>query len=265
VNRLLNVELHCHTLHSMDGLMTFDSLVSTAARVGLDAVAITDHDTMAGAWEFQRLAEARGIPLKIIPGEEKTLADGSHFIGLFLARPIVSGDLAEAIREVTGQGGLCLVPHPFRRKDGLLRDGLGRLALFDGVLAGFEMFSAKCSFAENRRAAELLAASKLTPFGGSDAHYESDLGEALNVLEQAGDLRSSVQRMFERRGPFQILARPQAEGEAERTYAPLYYRVKKYVSVPKVFVPAARQCYRRYRNWKVGVGRKPLREIYRHA
>jgi hypothetical protein len=71
--------------------------------------------------------------------------------------------------------------------------------------------------------------------------------------------------MFERRGPFQILARPQAEGEAERTYAPLYYRVKKYVSVPKVFVPAARQCYRRYRNWKVGVGRKPLREIYRHA
>ena len=35
--------------------------------------------------------------------------------------------------------------------------------------------------------------------------------------------------------------------------------------LPKLLVPTARECYRRYRNWKVGVGRKPLREIHRHA
>ena len=121
----------------MDGLMTFDSLVRAATAIGLDAVAITDHDTIAGAREFQRLAQERPTRLQIIPGEEKTLADGSHLIGLFVQRPIESGDLPDAIREIEAQGGLCLIPHPFRRHDGLLRNGLEPLKLFDGRAAGF--------------------------------------------------------------------------------------------------------------------------------
>jgi hypothetical protein len=262
--RTLNVELHCHTAYSMDGLMAFDSLRRTAEAAGLDALAITDHDTVEGALEFQRRAAAGGSRLQIIAGEERTLDDGSHLIGLFLQRHIEARDLGGAIGEIEGQGGLCLIPHPFRRKDGLLRNGLGPLRLFEGRAAGFELFSAKCSFAENEQAASLLAASTLGPFGGSDAHYESDLGEAMNVIAFDGDLRASVQRMFERRAPFQILGKPQREGDGERRYAPAYYRVKKYVGLPKLLVPAARQCYRRYRNLKFGVGRKPLREVYRH-
>lgn len=264
-DRVLTVELHCHTAASLDGLMTFDSLMKTAQAVGLDAVAITDHDTVEGAKEFQRRARERGLALQIIVGEEKTLADGSHFIGLFLERHIESGDLAGAIAEIEAQRGLCLVPHPFRRKDGLFRDGLERLKLFEGRVAGFELFSAKCSFAENRKAAELLTPSALTPFGGSDAHYESDLGESVNEIAWAGDLRASVQAMFERRAPFRILGKPQGEGDGERAYAPFYYRVKRFIRLPKLVVPAARQCYRRYRNLKFGVGPKPLREIHRHA
>ena len=260
-----NLELHCHTIASMDGLMSFESLVATAQAIGLDAVAITDHDTIAGAVEFQARARREKIPLQFIVGEEKTLADGSHFIGLFLKRPIESGDLAGAIAEIDAQGGLCLIPHPFRRKDGLLRDGLEPLKLLEGKRAAFEIFNAKCSAVENRRAADLLRVTSLTPFGGSDAHYESDLGEAMNVIEKAGDLKSSVEKMFGRRRPFQILGKPQRIGDGERAYAPLYYRVKKYVRLPKPLVPAARQCYRRYRNWKYGVGPKPLREVYRHA
>lgn len=263
--RTINVELHCHTLHSMDGLMSFDSLVRTAKAVGLDALAITDHDTVEGALEFQRRAAGSGSPLQIIAGEERTLDDGSHLIGLFLQRHIESRDLAGAVREIERQGGMCLIPHPFRRKDGLLRNGLEPLEAFARRSAGFELFSGKCSFAENQKAATLLTAAKLGPFGGSDAHYESDLGEAMNVIAFDGDLRASVQRMFERRAPFQILGRPQREGDGERRYAPAYYRVKKYVGLPKLLVPAARQCYRRYRNLKFGVGRKPLREVYRHA
>ena len=244
--------------------MTFDSLLRTAKAVGLDALAITDHDTVEGALEFQRRAAASGSPLQIIAGEERTLDDGSHLIGLFLERQIEARDLAGAIREIEGQGGLCLIPHPFRKKDGLLRNGIEPLRLFEGRAAGFELFSAKCSFAENQKAAALLAATTLGPFGGSDAHYESDLGEAMNVIAFDGDLRASVQQMFERRAPFQILGKPQREGDGERRYAPAYYRVKKYFGLPKLLVPAARQCYRRYRNLKVGVGRKPLREVYRH-
>jgi hypothetical protein len=87
----------------------------------------------------------------------------------------------------------------------------------------------------------------------------------VNRVEWAGDLRASIQRMFERQGPFEILGKRQGEGDRERSYAALYHRVKKYLGLPKVLVPAARHGYRWYRNWKLGIGRKPLREIYRHA
>jgi predicted metal-dependent phosphoesterase TrpH len=263
--RPLNIELHCHTVHSMDGLMTFDSLLRTADKVGLDAVAITDHDTIEGAREFQERAKIRGSRLQIIVGEERTLSDGSHLIGLFLQHPITSTDLPSVIREIHEQGGLCLIPHPFRRKDGLLRDSLEPVKSFAGRAAGFEFFSAKCSFAENQKAASLLEATTLTPFGGSDAHYESDLGECVNLIEWAGDLRASVQQMFERSASVRIMGKLQDQGDGERRYAPFYYRVKKYTALPKFLVPAARQCYRRYRNWKFGVGPKLLREVYRHA
>ena len=260
----INVELHCHTVFSKDGLIPFDSLVSTAARVGLDALAITDHDTIEGAKEFQRRSEAEKLSLKIIVGEEKTLTDGSHFIGLFLEKHIESGELAGAIQEIQAQGGLCLIPHPFRRKDGLFRDGLERLKLFQNVAGGFELFSAKCSFAENEKARALLSTT-LAPFGGSDAHYESDLGESVNVIAWEGELKTSLQKMFARQTPYQILGKRQAQTAPERSYAPAYYRLKKYVRLPRPLLPAAKQCYRWYRNRKYGIGRKPLTEIYAHA
>jgi predicted metal-dependent phosphoesterase TrpH len=263
--RFVNVEFHCHSMRSVDGMMPHDALLRAAGVVGLDVVAITDHDTVEGAFELRQLVQERSLPLQIIVGEERTLDDGSHFIGLFLERAIVARNLAGAIAEITEQGGLCLIPHPFRKKDGLLRNGLEPLKLLEGKVAGFELFSAKCSYEENRRSAELLESCRLAPFGGSDAHYECDLGECVNRVEWTGDLRASIQRMFQRQGPFEILGKGQETGARERSYAALYHRVKKYVGLPKLLVPAARDGYRRYRNWKFGIGRKPLREIYRHA
>src|ERR1051326_7112503 len=95
--------------------MDFDSLIRTAEAIGLDAVAITDHDTMEGAVEFQRLASSKELALQIIPGEEKTLSDGSHLIGLFLRKQIESNDLQAAIAEIEDQGGFCLLRSEERR------------------------------------------------------------------------------------------------------------------------------------------------------
>jgi 3',5'-nucleoside bisphosphate phosphatase len=49
---------HCHTTAS-DGMVSPAQLVADALTVGLDLIAITDHDTMANAHEvFERGAEA---------------------------------------------------------------------------------------------------------------------------------------------------------------------------------------------------------------
>jgi error-prone DNA polymerase len=70
-------ELHLHTAFSfLDGASLPEEVVATAADLGYEHLAITDHDGLYGAMEFARAARAAGItPLT---GAELTLADGSH-------------------------------------------------------------------------------------------------------------------------------------------------------------------------------------------
>ena len=61
------IDLHCHSTCS-DGTLRPAELVCLALREGLDALALTDHDTLAGLPEF--LAAAQGTPLRAVPGVE---------------------------------------------------------------------------------------------------------------------------------------------------------------------------------------------------
>src|ERR1700683_2008241 len=50
-------ELHCHSSYSfLDGAATPDELVTEAARLGLEVLALTDHDGMYGVPQFAQAA-----------------------------------------------------------------------------------------------------------------------------------------------------------------------------------------------------------------
>ncbi|MBV9208742.1 MAG: PHP domain-containing protein, partial [Actinobacteria bacterium] len=70
-------ELHCHSAFSfLDGAATPDELVAEAARLGLEALAITDHDGMYGVPQFAQAAARlrdRGIELGTVFGAELSL------------------------------------------------------------------------------------------------------------------------------------------------------------------------------------------------
>ncbi len=260
----LVVEMHCHTVHSSDGLITFDGLVRTARRRGLDAVCITDHDTIEGAREFQRHAQAVGRGPHLIIGEERTLEDGSHLIGLFLHDRITSTRRPDAVREIHEQGGVALMPHPFRRKDGLLRAVVQPTGDdVDGIDA-VELFNAKGSFVDNQRARTLLS-MPVGLFGGSDAHYESDMAHCVCELALRGGVEESLRAMLKREIPFAVRGIHQSPGSDERRYAPLYYRIRPFLRLPNVLLPAAKQAYRFYRNNLRASAPPVLEEIYRHA
>lgn len=77
-------DLHTHSTFS-DGTRTPAQLVAQAQAIGLHAVALTDHNTVAGLPEF--LNAARGTTLKAIPGVEiSTGYHGKelHIVGLFV-------------------------------------------------------------------------------------------------------------------------------------------------------------------------------------
>ncbi|MBU7006474.1 PHP domain-containing protein [Phosphitispora fastidiosa] len=61
------IDLHVHTTAS-DGTMTPERIVFLAARCGLKAVAITDHDTVEGLAEALQAGEKAGI--EVVPGVE---------------------------------------------------------------------------------------------------------------------------------------------------------------------------------------------------
>ena len=70
-------ELHAHSAYSfLDGANEPDDLASAAVELGLEALALTDHDGVPGIVKHAQAGRTHGLPT--IHGTELTLADGSH-------------------------------------------------------------------------------------------------------------------------------------------------------------------------------------------
>ena len=77
-------DLHTHSIYS-DGTYTPAELIAEAERVGLSAIALTDHNTVAGLPQFLKAAE--GSNVEAIPGIEISTEYGDrelHILGLFI-------------------------------------------------------------------------------------------------------------------------------------------------------------------------------------
>lgn len=78
------VDLHTHSTFS-DGTLTPTELIALARETGLSAVALCDHNTVAGLPEF--LAAAQGSGVEAVPGTEVStdyLGTELHILGLFI-------------------------------------------------------------------------------------------------------------------------------------------------------------------------------------
>ncbi|PZU33680.1 MAG: error-prone DNA polymerase [Actinomyces sp.] len=70
-------ELHAHSAYSfLDGANEPEDLVAAAAELGLEALALTDHDGLPGIVKHAEAGRAHGLPT--IHGAELTLADGAR-------------------------------------------------------------------------------------------------------------------------------------------------------------------------------------------
>ncbi|PSJ18254.1 3',5'-nucleoside bisphosphate phosphatase [Nitrosomonas supralitoralis] len=91
---MLNIDLHCHSNIS-DGVLTPAQLVERAAMRGVEILALTDHDDIAGLAEAQQMAETKSITF--INGVEISVSWRSrtlHIIGLNIDptyAPLVEG------------------------------------------------------------------------------------------------------------------------------------------------------------------------------
>jgi predicted metal-dependent phosphoesterase TrpH len=170
-------DLHVHTRFSYDSLSSPEDVLSSAARLSLSAVAITDHNEIAGALEAKRIAAEKGLRLQVIVGEE-VATDKGDLLCYFLNERILPGKLERVITEVKDQGGICCAAHPFD----FARHGIALRALAPRTLDridAIEAFNARVSLASQNRDALLFSMEREKPtFAGSDAHHASEVGAA---------------------------------------------------------------------------------------
>lgn len=178
----MKVDMHVHTHYSEDATLSLETIMETCRRRGLDGVAITDHNTIAGALALKEIASRpgkyRGRPFLIIVGEEIETTKG-EVLGLFLTEEIPGGlRPKEAMARIREQGGLVGVSHPLDR---LRRSAMGRVALLDILdeLDFLEGFNSRVTFPSDNRRAQKLAQDRGLPItAGSDAHTAYEIGRA---------------------------------------------------------------------------------------
>lgn len=195
----LRLDLHTHTNASRDSILSPDRLLEAAWKRGLDGIAVTDHDTMAGV---EAVAAAAPDDFLVIAGEEVKTLQG-ELLGLFLQEEVPGGlEALETAQRIRAQGGLVGVPHPTdRMRQHLLPetlDALHRVGLID-FIEGLNGRSFRRRY--NQRAQALGERLGLPLSAGSDAHSAGEVGTCLVYLPP-----------FE--GPQKFLA-ALAEGELE--------------------------------------------------
>ncbi|MBK9120023.1 MAG: PHP domain-containing protein [Phycisphaerales bacterium] len=174
----LKTVIHAHTDYSFDSNTPPAALVAAARAQGVDCVAITDHDEIAGALAVRALGGVR-----VIVGEEVSSQDG-HIIGLFLQERIPPGLSAEeTCARIHDQGGLVLAPHPFSILcEGSLGPAMERLLPW---LHAVEVNNAQNLLPwEEQRARRFAARHGLVSFVGADTHIRGYLAACYQLVRE---------------------------------------------------------------------------------
>jgi predicted metal-dependent phosphoesterase TrpH len=161
----LIADFHIHSKYSHDSLMSPESIVKRAKKVGLTCIAITDHGSIAGGVAGKKVAGRYGVEV-IVGAEIKT--DCGDIIGLNLHQEIEGTAWKAVIREIRTQGGIVVLPHPYHDHDSV--EEIARSVDF------IECWNSRCTPEENAHAESLTVNSGKKCIYGSDAHSVSEIG-----------------------------------------------------------------------------------------
>ncbi len=174
-------DLHMHTNHSHDCATEVGELIDHCIAQGLGAIAITDHNEIAGALEAVEMVQSLNKPITVIVGEEVKTSQG-EVIGMFLTERIERDmSMADTIAAIQEQNGLVYMPHPFDRMH-TIPDPATLLRSLDQIDI-FEVYNSRLLFESfNEDALRFATKYNLVQAAGSDAHVLPGIGTAINRI-----------------------------------------------------------------------------------
>jgi predicted metal-dependent phosphoesterase TrpH len=227
-------DLHIHTTYSFDGTASVREVLESAASVGLDVIAVTDHDEVRGGLEASQLAGEYG--LHAIPGAEISTTDG-HLVALFIEEPVSSGlPLVDTLLRVGEKGGIGIAAHPDHPVPNSLPLQSILLALehpqASELLQGVEICNMNPAHAFfNKRSERAAASLPLARIATSDAHLAEMVGAGVTHFDGASpdDLKRAIAHCTTR--PERVAKVPALQYFLR--WARLYHRRRKNWSSPK--------------------------------
>lgn len=218
---MLAVEFHTHSSLSYDGRDPVDLILEQAAAIGLDAIAITDHDEIAASIEAVEMAPQYGL-IGIV-GMEVSSAVG-HILALGIESIIPPGlSYDDTLSHIHDQGGIAVIPHPFQAS----RHGVGphvttqQLTMADAI----EVYNSRLFTGRANRQAERFAREhKLPMTAGSDAHIAEMVGQAVTEIDTSDPtaqgilsaVRAGKTSVVGKRTPWHVSARQFGGGVKRR-------------------------------------------------
>lgn len=169
---MMRLDLHIHSKYSMDSLLDSTSIIKSSIQKKLDGIAVTDHNTILGA---KKTFQENKNRLSVIVGSE-IRTEAGDLIGLFLNEEIKSRSSLEALDEIRSQGGLSVLPHPFKGHPAneRMRELLRKVDCI-------ELLNSRApTTAKQRQTLSLYGRSFVA---GSDAHLQKEIGLCQTIIK----------------------------------------------------------------------------------
>jgi predicted metal-dependent phosphoesterase TrpH len=175
-----------------DGLASPEAILDAAERVGLDLIALTDHDDIRGAFLLRDVAARRSSPVEIVPGVEVTTRSG-HLLALWIEEELpMFAALADTVSRIHRAGGVAIVPHPlsyltFSVGEGALRSlaaAADPLVHVDGIETRNPSYAGRVRGARATWLNENVL--HVAETGSSDAHHARLVGTTWTDFEGKG-------------------------------------------------------------------------------
>ncbi len=166
----MKIDMHIHSIYSPDGNVPVKTLLKIAKKIGLDAIAITDHNEIRGALKAKKL---RMIP--VIVGVEVSTSSG-HVLGYDIDCPIPRNlSVEDTIEKIHDCGGFAVAAHPYRFWSGIgEKEVMKNAKIFDAI----EVLNGRCKKSSNKKAIQLAEKLHKGFTAGSDAHFPHEIGKA---------------------------------------------------------------------------------------
>jgi predicted metal-dependent phosphoesterase TrpH len=195
LDNLVHADFHMHTKYSMDSTSSLEDIVARCEEMGINCIAVTDHNAFDGALRLKEIA-----PFTVIPGEE-ILTPNGEVIGYFMKEYIPSNQpLETVINKLKAQGALVALPHPFDTFRGLKNlspDEMNRLGARIDVV---EVFNARTLLpGDSDKAIAFAKKHGLPGTAGSDAHSTREIGKTYVEMQKFEDASSFLKALADAR------------------------------------------------------------------